>query len=568
MGEVVFSMEEDAYAHLFAYDPASGRLTRLTFGKWSDANPALAPDGRSLVFASNRDGYWDIYRLDLVTGQIWQITNTPAYDGAPTWSPDMAWIAYETYLDGHLEIAVQSMTDSSQAPVLLTDDGGSNHSPAWDPNGRLIAYVSDSTGNSDIWIADLNKTHDRLTDLTNTPEGSENHPVWSPDGSHLAWSSTIASSGYDGIYVWDAAKPAQPAIWIGDGDWPAWNADGTAIVSSAAAPNQQLLVAYNTDGRPILLPSPLPGRLHGLIWPRSPLPDPLAEVFRTAAAQTPEAISAPFASQDPAVPSQRWYVAPLQNVQAPYPQLHAQVAGSFEQLRERVIAEAGWDALASLENAYVPLTVALDPGLGEDWLYTGRAFAINSLMVNAGWMSVAREDIGSQTYWRIYLRAQNQDGSQGAPIEDPPWDLNERYQLDPKAYEAGGGYAAVPPGYWIDFTALAQAYGWRRLPALTNWRSYFPGARFTEFYRDDGLDWYSAMLQLYPSEALLTPTAVLPPTATPTKTPIPTRTLAPTQTPRPTATPSPTRTPVLPTNTPGPSATPPTIVPTFPTSTP
>ena len=34
-------------------------------------------------------------------------------------------------------------------------------------------------------------------------------------------------------------------------------------------------------------------------------------------------------------------------------------------------------ALASLENAFVPITTSLDPGFGEDWLYTGRAFAIH-----------------------------------------------------------------------------------------------------------------------------------------------------------------------------------------------
>ncbi len=88
-------------------------------------------------------------------------------------------------------------------------------------------------------------------------------------------------------------------------------------------------------------------------------------------------------------------------------------------------------------------------------------------------MAVTREDIGAQTYWRLFLRAQNQDGSQGEPIQNPPWDLNARYELNPTTYEAGGGYTSIPPGYWIDFTSLAAAYGWQRLPALSNWRNYF-----------------------------------------------------------------------------------------------
>ena len=50
------------------------------------------------------------------------------------------------------------------------------------------------------------------------------------------------------------------------------------------------------------------------------------------------------------------------------------------------------------------------------------------------------------------------------------------------------------PGYWVDVTSLAIQYGWERVPALPNWRTFYRGARFTEFALTDGLDWYSAML--------------------------------------------------------------------------
>jgi hypothetical protein len=163
-------------------------------------------------------------------------------------------------------------------------------------------------------------------------------------------------------------------------------------------------------------------------------------------------------------------------------------------------------------------------------------------MSNAGWMVAVRQDYGTQTYWRLYLRTLLQDGSQGEPLHDPPWDLAARYELDPFAYEQGGRYAAVPSGYWLDFTALARQYGWQRLPSLPNWRTYYSGARFTEFALTGGLDWYSAMLEIYPGDVLVTPTHVSPPSVTPTNTPVPTRTPIPTRTPRPTFTNTPTRT--------------------------
>jgi TolB protein len=148
-------------------------------------------------------------------------------------------------------------------------------------------------------------------------------------------------------------------------------------------------------------------------------------------------------------------------------------------------------------------------------------------------------------------------------LRDQPWDLRARYNLDPQVYEQGGQYSDVPAGYWVDVTSLAIQYGWERVPALHNWRTFFRGARFTEFALMDNLDWYTAMLQLYPPDVLLTPTRVLAPSLTPTRTATSTPTPLPTRvrisfTPSNTATPRPTLTPP---NTPTPSPTPPTIIP-------
>jgi TolB protein len=194
--------------------------------------------------------------------------------------------------------------------------------------------------------------------------------------------------------------------------------------------------------------------------------------------------------------------------------------------------------------------------MGDDWLYTGRSFAFTTVPINAGWIAVVREDFGSQTYWRIFLRARSQDGSVGMPLNQQPWDFNARSSGDTLAYEAGGRLGeTIPPGHWIDFTLIAQSYGWERIPALSTWRSAYPAARFNEFTFTQGLDWRSAMLQIYPPEILITPTAVIPPTRTPTSTPrwyqSPTPSYTPT--PRPTftpTTPTPSATIALPSRTP------------------
>ena len=557
---VLLSIEEDGYAHLFAYIPDQMPLTRLTNGDWDDIDPAASPDGSRIAFASNRLGRWDLFLMDLTSGELTQLTGTPEYEGAPTWSPDGSFLAYETYLNENLDIVIGPADDPGNGAIFLTGSSAAEHSPAWAPGGRQIAFVSDG----EIILADLDRTDEaRFTNLSNTPLASESHPVWSPDGTRLAWASNSQNIGRSGIYVWDSTRQI-PAQWIGDGNLPAWNATGEQLITTVPAPNTNFIAIYSSEGTILQPLTPFPYQVDSLVWASLPLPAPLPQMFETAARFTPAPLWAAGGSPLGEGVAGRWSLVELTNVQAPYPQLHDLVDEAFDALRERVQWEAGWDALASLENAFVPLTSDLDPGFGEDWLYTGRAFAINSLMTNAGWMVAVREDFGSQTYWRLYLRAQAQDGSLGIPLHDPPWDLRARYNLDPQVYEQGGTYSEVPPGYWVDVTSLAAQYGWERLAALPNWRTFFRGARFTEFTLTGGLDWYSAMLQIYPPDVLVTPTRLLPPTLTPTRTPTATPTPTNTRTPRPTRTPTATRTPSItptPPDTQTETSTPVTVVP-------
>jgi hypothetical protein len=76
---VIFSYEEDGYAHLFAYIPNKMPLRRITAGDWDDITPAPSPNGETIAFASNRNGFWDLYLLALSSGEVTQLTNTPQY---------------------------------------------------------------------------------------------------------------------------------------------------------------------------------------------------------------------------------------------------------------------------------------------------------------------------------------------------------------------------------------------------------------------------------------------------------------------------------------------------------
>ncbi len=549
-GILLLAMRDGTNIHLFAYHPLYLPFTRLTDLPWDDISPALSPDGTRIAYSSRQNGYWDIYILDLVSGQQERVTDTPEYEASPTWSPDGQWLAYERYNGANLDIYIQSLAQAGSEIIQLTDSAGADHSPAWSPAGREIAFVSTRSGDEEIWLARLDEVEDRFVNLSKNSQSRDRFPAWSMDGQQLAWAAEKEGDHHPVILSQD--QPDQPVRLSGEGNRAAWSPDGAVLFVEIQDPQGSSLAAYEiASGSLTFPPVPLPGSLHGMTWIKGPIAGWLASrVEQSDANQTlaPE-LWQPVLTRTVA-PSGRMGLVALDNVAAPQPLLHDAVDEAFVALRQRIAGETGWDTLSSLENAYVSLTTPPTPSIQQDWLYTGRAFAVNPLLVSAGWMAITREDFGGQTYWRVFLRARYQDGSMGAPIYDMAWDLNARYSGDPVAYEQGGRLGQAPAGYWIDLTELASCYGWERLPSWINWRTFFPSIRFNQFVMTGGLDWYRAMMEIYPPEAMQTatsiPTYTPPATRTPADGPAQRNTTTPTPSPTPVATRRPTWTPLVP----------------------
>ncbi|MBX3004869.1 MAG: PD40 domain-containing protein [Anaerolineales bacterium] len=494
-GHRVLSLSELGYAHLFSHQLSGAGLTRLTYGEWDDIEPALSPDGARLAFASNRGGNWDLYMVEMATGTTTALTQDAAYDGQPSWSSN-DWLAYTHDLNGNLEVAIRPL-DGSLEPVYVSLSAARDHSPSWRPGAQQLAFISDRDGGSHVWLLHLDQEGEARFVALAPGRGAQASPAWSPDGRLLAWAEQD-QAGVWGIYISDLLSPPR---YLGSGQAPSWSPAGDVVLASLALNGQEYLSAYRVDGSLALAPQALPGQLHGSSWAAGSWPQPLPEPLQAAAAAQPQAIWA----NTLAASTQRsqHQATPLLDVYAPNATLSSAAAAPFEALRARSAQLLGWDALSSLENALTPLTSTLAPGQSESWLYTGRAFELRSGLLNAGWLAAVREDQDGQTYWRIYLRSANPQGGLGKPLTQLPWDFAARYRGVENSYQAGGApLQEIPAGYWVDFTALAAEYGFERLPSQSNWRSFFPALRFNQFVLRAGLSWNEAMQQLYSAEEL------------------------------------------------------------------
>jgi TolB protein len=548
-GTVFYAYRQAGRTNLWAQVLGRPQPQRLTAGTWDDTDPAVSPDGTRLAFASRRDGSWNLYALNLATGEVKQLTTGLDYKGHPAWSPDSRWLVFEIYRNNNLDIAIVSAEGGDVTP--LTADPAADYEPTWSPanNGRELIWVSTRSGKPELWAFSLDHPQEAmLRKLTDSPDVYPENPRYSPNGQEVIYDD--AASPLSLVYAHSATDPGGKSTEVGQGQHPVWSPDGSSL----------LTVAPQEDGQDYLLMAPLgqyglgqiaykatSGHFGDIDWSRIALPEALPGTMGQAAQVVDaslwtEPVTASVAADPP------YTFAPLPSVTAPDGRLSERVIDAFAGLRRTVAQAAGWDFLGTLDNALVLLDAPPPPSTDPaSWLKAGRAFDFSRVTADAGWVDITREDYGFLTYWHVWVRTVRQDGSQGAPLHRLPWNFSARYSGRPKPYDAGGEYYSVmPAGYFVDFTALAEDFGWTRIAAQKNWPYFFPGILYWRFEHHDGLDWTTALREVYTARQAATQTPVPSPTTTPTITLTPSETGTPTETytptPKPTWTPAPTRT--------------------------
>jgi serine/threonine-protein kinase len=163
------------------YNLARPMLTPLAAPGSSQA-PIWTPDGKRLVYRATRAGFRDLFwRAANGSGDEERLTTGGNIRTPGSWSPDGTQLfLYDIDRTTSTDIWVLSLDgDRKLQPALKTP--AAEGFPRISPDGRWLAYVSDESGQSEVWVRPLPKLDAKWR--VSTEGGTE--PVWSRDGREL-----------------------------------------------------------------------------------------------------------------------------------------------------------------------------------------------------------------------------------------------------------------------------------------------------------------------------------------------------------------------------------------------
>ena len=197
-------------------------------------NPAWSPTKTKIAFVY-MDDIW-VMNYD-GTGRT-QITHTPTWtEWEPSWSPDGQYIAYSRNQIENTYSArdVWTMKADGSDPVSLTSTSNRDERhPSWSPDGTKIALISRVDNNTDVFairIVTINPlTREGLlnSSFTTNATGWAVNPVWSPDGTKIAFTSTLGCGIAIQSVGSQTAQPFAPAGVTKCLD-PTWSPNGLKL---------------------------------------------------------------------------------------------------------------------------------------------------------------------------------------------------------------------------------------------------------------------------------------------------------------------------------------------------
>ncbi len=185
------------------------------------------------------------YNVTVAGGQTQQVS--VAITCLPMWTRNNGRVVFASNRPtpenlGRYEIYVMNADGTGQTQLTKN---GTYWRPVWSPDGSRIAFAIGVADPSDIYVMNADGTG--VTRLTSDP-ASENFPAWSPDGRQIAFGRVVAGAGMR-LFVMNADGTGQTPVSSSIALQSEWSPDGRKIIfaSNSSAQGSHIRIV-NADG--------------------------------------------------------------------------------------------------------------------------------------------------------------------------------------------------------------------------------------------------------------------------------------------------------------------------------
>jgi eukaryotic-like serine/threonine-protein kinase len=184
---------------VWVLDADRGAAARVTSERTDEFHPVWYPDGSALAYVSDRAGFYDLYRRPSGGGAEEVVLRTNWDKIVWDIAPDGRRLLFNgaQLVNGAQQGAPEPWSLALPGPAepekLLSASRFERQSPRFSPDGRWVAYTSDESGRSEIYVQPFPSGSKRLVS-----EGGGDTPVWRRDGKELfyispgGWLSAVA----------------------------------------------------------------------------------------------------------------------------------------------------------------------------------------------------------------------------------------------------------------------------------------------------------------------------------------------------------------------------------------
>ena len=247
---IAFQRGDSIRFDIFVAPATGGEPRQLTHDNDMMSGFAWLPDSTGIVYSSSRGGSMpylpplSLWKVALRDGSVRQVTSGEASYMSPDISKSGAILVSRMKLQTDIwKFPVDGLpTENVRRSVRVTRQTGEVLTPTASPDGKEIAFLSDSGGHANLWVVNTGSGALRQITHERDPKVAVGVPMWSPAGHEVAFVSSRGNQGLtfgvwlvdsDGSNLRNVANPGLGVAWSPDGRWlyySTWSGTGAKDV--------------------------------------------------------------------------------------------------------------------------------------------------------------------------------------------------------------------------------------------------------------------------------------------------------------------------------------------------